>query len=92
MSIEKIVAHFRCDGCNEAFLEEMDPARSTCRELPTTYELAEDAIRGNGFQTIQDGMHLCPKCTKVADNIHEDENKQPTSDEIKKALGAIGGL
>jgi hypothetical protein len=48
-------------------------------------EAAEEEVRGFFDLSVQAGMHLCSKCTKIADSI-EPEEHEPTADEIKAAV------
>src|SRR3546814_3251440 len=67
----------------------------TCALPIYMLSIAENAIRGGmtsdgEFCSIQADMHLCGDCTAVADAIRPDEDEyQPTADEIKRKLGAI---
>lgn len=95
MSIVAIKAFFDCDGCGTQFGVEMDPARKAWERGQTLDSMAEDALRGgstlNGDScSVQAEMHLCPKCTNVADGINlGDDDYVPTRDEILRAVGAI---
>jgi hypothetical protein len=85
MSIEAIKAIFACDGCDSRFEVELDNA-ATLPDGWTLTELAIDGARGGPLMSsVQDGMELCEKCTKVADAIG-DEDHRPTRDEINAAL------
>ncbi|WP_374553224.1 hypothetical protein [Sphingobium yanoikuyae] len=94
MTIQHIKAHFECDGCAKQFTVGMDCADSTRPALPALADLAEDVLRGGNpisgeCGSVQDGLHLCRSCTRLADNIGDDDHV-PTRDEILRATGAIG--
>lgn len=87
MSITSVTALVHCDGCNEPFQVDLDPAGSV--EHWSIHDYAEDAVRGGnagaGATSVQHDMHLCKVCTKKADSIG-DESHTPTLEEIKEAL------
>lgn len=95
MSIVTIKAYFDCDGCGAQFGVEMDPARKAWMRRQSLDSMAEDAIRGGSTLagdscSVQADLHLCPKCTRVADNINsDDENYSPTREEILNAVGSL---
>jgi hypothetical protein len=45
-----------------------------------------NACRDGGCSSVQDGLQLCPNCTRIADAIG-DENHKPTRSEILDVLG-----
>lgn len=73
MTLKYIDAVFACDHCNATFSADIDPAYRPSNW--STYDIAVDALRGghpgrtgtHGIGSIQADMHLCPKCTKIAD-------------------------
>lgn len=95
MSIVVIKAFFDCDGCGKQFGVEMDPARKAWLPEQPISDLAEDAVRGGSALdgdscSVQADLHLCPKCTTIADGINlGDENYQPNRKEILTAVGAL---
>lgn len=95
MSIVTIKAYFDCDACGQQFGVEMDPARKAWMRRQSLDSMAEDAIRGgstlDGYScSVQAELHLCGKCTSIADAINaDDENYQPTRDDILTAVGAL---
>lgn len=93
MTVTKIRAHFECDGCASQFWVQMDMAGQTCKHLPSLIDLAEDELRGGNPEdgecgSVQDDLHLCRKCTRLADDIG-DEDHRPTRQEILEATGAL---
>lgn len=93
MSIKTFRAVLECDGCAEEIWIDLDPASKGCL-ADIADEACKDAMNerpksASGFCSYQANMHLCPACSEVADNIHTDPEREPTSDEIKQALGAI---
>lgn len=95
MSIVVIKAFFDCDGCGAHFGVELDPARKSWKRRQSLDSMAEDAIRGGSTLSgdscsVQAELHLCPKCTNVADGINlGDDDYEPTRDEILRAVGAL---
>src|SRR3546814_5919928 len=95
MSISVIRAAFECDGCGKPFKVDIEPSTKNWMRRQDMLSIAENAIRGGmtsdgEFCSIQADMHLCGDCTAVADAIRPDEDEyQPTADEIKRKLGAI---
>jgi hypothetical protein len=66
----------------------MDPAAELMPEA-TLFDAAEDFLKSELLCSIQEDLHLCQACTRVADNIHEDPEMQPTRDEILAAIGEL---
>src|SRR3546814_3157344 len=93
--ISVIRAAFECDGCGKPFKVDIEPSTKNWMRRQDMLSIAENAIRGGmtsdgEFCSIQADMHLCGDCTAVADAIRPDEDEyQPTADEIKRKLGAI---
>lgn len=95
MGLKKVEAFIECDGCNKEFTVELDTGSdegiydntiaTLCDQLTT------GSIGGNGFCTYQQGMMLCPECTKVADNIGN-ESYLPSREEIEQALNTYHGV
>jgi hypothetical protein len=88
MSLRSITAKFECDGCGKEIVVRMDPATEN---IPNGMDWAESELKDNLSETVQEGMHLCGTCTRIADNIHEDVEKQPTRDEIEAAIREQSG-
>ena len=92
MALSVIRATFRCDGCDCQFRVDIDPVRRAWERRQDMFSIAVDAIRGGvtddgGFCSVQHDMHLCDKCTQVADAINaDDENYTPSREEIVEAL------
>lgn len=92
MSIAVIRATFDCDGCGKQFRVDIEPSRRAWKRRQDMMSIAEDAIRGGTTSdgewcSVQADMHLCGKCTEVTDGIKpDDEDYQPTADEIREAL------
>lgn len=90
MSIMLIKATVNCDGCGKQFHTEMDNAA----KFPdgwSLFELATDYVRGGGCSeggicSVQHDMHLCPRCTRIADHIGAVDYK-PSRAEIVDAIG-----
>lgn len=96
MSIVVIKAFFDCDGCGKQFGVEMDPACKAWLPEQPIGDLAEDAVRGGSTLdgdscSVQADLHLCTKCTTIADGIafDRDEDYEPTRKEILAAVGAL---
>ena len=82
MSVNTITASIQCDDCGKNFRVSLDESART-PEGWTLFELAEDAVRG-GVSTVdpigqstsvQDGMMLCPTCTRERDIVATRRNR-----------------
>lgn len=87
MSLRNLRAHFECDSCGCEFRVEVDPATPS-RKDRTFFDIAVDEVRGGlcevtaaashmrwanvGMCSVQEGKHLCPSCTRKADEQEED--------------------
>src|SRR3546814_13752860 len=95
MSISVIRAAFECDGCGKPFKVDIEPSTKNWMRRQVMLSIAENAIRGGmtrdgEFCSIQADLHLCGDCPAVADAIWPDDDEyKPTSDELKRKLGAI---
>lgn len=89
MNVVKLTARVECDGCGKHFDAPMD----TGRAIPVGWDLPaliEDAVRGgcgelSGSTSVQHDLALCVDCTRKADAIGDDDEYQPTRDEILRA-------
>lgn len=88
MSLTNIKATFACDGCGCEFQVELDAA-TPARKDRTFFDIAVDEVRGGqctvvaapqhmrwanvGMCSVQEGKHLCPACTRRADETDEDD-------------------
>lgn len=93
MGFKHIKAHFECDGCGKGFYVGMDPADSTCEAVSSLADLAEDVLRGGNpivgeCGSVQQDLHLCRDCTRLADSIGDDDHV-PTRQEILEKTGAL---
>lgn len=76
MSIKSIAATFECDACGHRFTVTLDEAQQP-PEGWALMECAEDAIRAGGDSLVNSpsigdsGEHLCPVCTRKADQDAE---------------------
>jgi hypothetical protein len=87
VSVRGIRASVECDACGEPFHVDLDPAMEI--NGASLMDAAEQEIADDfALSSVQDGLHLCQKCTKVADRIGP-EDHQPTRDEILEAVGAL---
>jgi hypothetical protein len=84
MTLRYIIAQFECDGCGTSIPQMfMDPALELSGA--SLHDAAEEALKDDLQSSVQHDLHLCKTCTRVADNIGE-EDYQPTRDEILEAL------
>jgi hypothetical protein len=89
MSIVKIEAQFRCDGCNKTFEVTFDPAY-TFKEKESVHDVARDYLRGTLWGSIQGSHELCRDCTKFIDGAIEDDD--PTYDQVCAELNRRAGV
>jgi transcription elongation factor Elf1 len=90
MSVRAVKATIECDACGNTFQVDLDPAEKVDAQT-SIMDRIEESIKDD-FMTssIVDGLHLCQKCTKVADDlVPDDEDYQPTRDEVLAAIGAL---
>jgi uncharacterized Fe-S cluster-containing MiaB family protein len=96
MSIKHIKAEIVCDGCGCHFSVAFDEAYEP-PEGWSLYDVATDTVRGGtsceaigrcevGVSSVQGNMHLCPGCTRKADNFIE-EDRPLTDAELLEAIG-----
>lgn len=93
MSIVKVEATIRCDGCNKPFTLTLDRAFKTRDDSIDDY--VWDLVRGPnsdyGVHTSVQGDHLlCKECTKFIDDEFEELN--PTRDQVCAALNKRAGV
>lgn len=89
MRIEWMRANVQCDGCGNHFVVRVD----TGRTIPPGWDLPQIVVEEirNGDMAVhapsyQADMALCTTCTKVADGIGDDDEYQPTREEILRAI------
>jgi hypothetical protein len=77
MSLKWMKASFHCDECGQHFWVELDPAYQPPDDW-CLFDAAEDAIRAGTESgdtrlvcSVQDGRHLCHKCTEAEDALEE---------------------
>ena len=97
MALIKIIARFRCDGCNKTFeCESIDPAtKMNGASYGTLYELVMDVLANgdasaSGGPSEQGNHDLCPGCTKYIDEKFPESS--PTYDQVCAALNKRAGL
>jgi len=86
MSLIKIEAIFSCDGCGNRFTANLDPA-GKLSDSWTLFDQAVDTIK-NGIlaYSVEAGMHLCSKCTKLVCRDKRFVDRDPTEEEIEQLL------
>ena len=67
MSLIYVTAFFECDQCGSRFSIAVDQSRDVL-EGCDIFDIAEEAIRGDGFCSVTDHQHYCADCTKERDN------------------------
>lgn len=96
MPIISLKATIECEGCGTHFRVNID----TGDDIPEDWDLPmliKDQVRGGscehldkkrsgGLSSVQADMMLCGWCTRIADNIGE-EDHLPTEAEIDAAIG-----
>jgi hypothetical protein len=104
MSIINLKAAISCDGCGDHFRVWIDTA-ANIPDGWDLCDLITDQVRGGhgedmkgnhfgiaGSCSVQAGLHLCPKCTKAVDaSVPEDGDREPTEEEVKRALAGMEG-
>lgn len=96
MSITKIEATIRCDGCNKPFTLTLDRAATMQWSGYTDLDdYVWDLVRGPnqeyGLHTSVQGDHLlCVACTKFIDD--EFDELTPTRDQVCDALNKRAGV
>lgn len=69
MSIKQIVATFECDSCGVEIAVDLDPSYVPPIKW-CLMDYAEDLLGGSfDDASAVDGIHLCSKCTKEADDL-----------------------
>jgi hypothetical protein len=90
MSITKIVAHYRCDGCNkEDTFELSDRAVKVVNE--SLDDLVLDYFRVSIVTSIQGEHMLCKECTNYIDDKFPDD-ELPTYEQVCAALNERAGV
>ena len=86
MSVVWIRAHIACDGCDEKFSIDLDEAYRPPHRW-SLFDIVEDALRGGPEGTIQGGLMLCRKCTRIVDEDPSvPEDRSATHDEVTRIL------
>jgi hypothetical protein len=102
VSIINLKASISCDGCGDQFRVWIDTGRRIPDGWDLC-DIATDCVRGGhgedmkgnhfgiaGSCSVQAGLHLCPKCTTAVDaTIPEDDDREPTEDEVKAAISKL---
>lgn len=95
MTIAKLTAVIRCDGCTKPFDVTLDPAqRMSGSSYETVDQYIDDMIRaGDTFVlSIQGDHQLCDKCTEVVDAAYPDNEETLTYDQVSTALNKAAGV
>lgn len=72
--LREIRATWQCEGCGKDFSVSIEPARTTCPEVPSMWDMALDAVRGGiGYQGPNPGGLCCIYKEKVLCASCEDE-------------------
>jgi hypothetical protein len=74
MSLEAITAKFECDECGKPFEASIDESYQPPPGW-SMFDVAEDAIRGTVWETVNNGKHLCRACTAKDDASSEDSGR-----------------
>jgi hypothetical protein len=101
MTLRWLRAAWQCDGCGKDFVVAIDQGRAIPQgwdlmEVARDAIRGGEAVTQTGKHTshtsgilgscsVQADMNLCPDCTRVADDIGDD-NYSPTKTEIIQAL------
>lgn len=97
MTLKMIIAHLECDGCGSVMQFDLDGSDATSDAVPSLMDLAIDACRGgrvrnlDGFSSVQGESEqcLCPKCSRVVDEIETPNDRNATDAEIKDILDRV---
>jgi hypothetical protein len=95
MSITDVEARVDCDGCGKQFSVLLDTASGKKVYDEVIEQLHSGGSRGRvgekGVVSYQQGLMLCPSCTRVVDAIGADDHL-PTKQEIEETIGKALGV
>lgn len=98
LTLKWVKAAIDCEGCGKPFEVFLDPG--DLDEGMDLHDLAHEAVingnkvadidaqtDGGMFTSIQGDFVLCPKCTHKAFDIETPNDREPTREEVARALG-----
>jgi hypothetical protein len=96
MTIAKVAATIRCDGCAAAFEITLDAAHAMAKsQYESLDQYVDDMIRAGDALvfSIQGSHQLCAKCTRVVDDAYpEVEPHRLSYDQVSGALNKAAGV